>query len=492
MKNKKLAAAVLAFALAAASCGSVAEEKNEDPSSSPKTTELTSVADRHPETTTAETAASKADTTTSKARTTTKKAETSVSEKTEPTVTTSAAKPDDADLTPYTDVTPFMTNDEFTNTVTQYTCDLYRQTALMNAGSGEGALAGKNDLVSGLSAMLAFGMTANGMAGETLDQLLGTMNGISLETLNSECSSLMDKTDTDNSVINIANGIWINSSNDMAEVKQSFLDACSSTFRSSAAFKPFDDGTKDEINSWVNEQTHGMIPKILENFDDGQLMSLINCICFEDTWADQFEDHQLSDGIFHAADGSEQPCTMLCGNSNGYFNNEFAEGFTKSYSNRDYYFAAMLPKEGVSVEQAINSLSAESVSDFLYRCDRCVEVIFKIPEFTYDYSSSLTDAMKALGCTKAFDSVMGGDFSNMAEYDPAVIVYISSALQKTHIEFDRYGTKAAAATAVNVATGVSAIPKSKVMIFDRPFLYMIVHKTENGDYPVFIGTVNEI
>ena len=74
-------------------------------------------------------------------------------------------------------------------------------------------------------------------------------------------------------------------------------------------------------------------------------------------------------------------------------------------------------------------------------------------------------------------------------------MYISDALQKTHIEFDRHGTKAAASTYVAVTKTTSANPAPelrKTLRFDRPFMYMIVYKGEDGDFPVFIGSVNEM
>ena len=396
------------------------------------------------------------------------------------TTTVQTEPPVDDGIIPYTKIEPSRTNGTYASAVTKYTADLYRQTALCNASAGKGALSGRNDLVSGYSAMLAFGMTANGAAGNTKTQLLAALGDIALDTLNNETSALMKEYGSENagseerSVLNIANSIWINE-NQAGDVKQGFLDECGDSFMSETRREVFDSTALSNINDWVSTKTHGMIPSILNDIDPSQKMILINCLCFEDTWQEQFEEEQIDEGIFNSADGTKQGVTMLNSMSHGYFSNEYFEGFTQSYSNWRFYFAAMLPREGVSIEQAVNGLNEKSIEDFLFRPNYDVLVKYKIPEFSYDYDTSLVDEMKNLGCKEAFDRVDGGDFSEMIDIsDRSGRMYISDALQKTHIEFDRYGTKAAAVTAVPMSGGGPGATIIKELDFDRPFIYMIV------------------
>ncbi|SDA17130.1 serpin B [Ruminococcus sp. YE71] len=472
--NKALAAIMCALAVSASSCGSVAE--NGESKSETTTTAATAAPQTETET---ETTATAAETTTT-------------SKNTEPEEVPPEEKDSDG-ITPYTEIKPCMKNGEFAAAMTQFTADLYRQTTIYGESVGKGALAGENDLISGCSAMLAFGMCANGMDGNTLEETLTALRMKDLDTLNSNAGTLMSKFEGEDAVMKAANGIWINSEHTF-KTKQDYLDFCAEKFKSDVNFKPFNDTTKDEINSWVSDKTHGMIPSVIDSFDDDQVMALINCICFEDTWQDQIEEENVNDGIFKAADGSEQKCQMLHGGEKSYNSNDTFEGFVKKYSDSDFYFAAMLPYEGVTIDQAINSLSAESIADFLYRKNDNVDVNYRIPEFTYDYDTSLSESMMGLGCLEAFES---GNFHKMLEYsdENGETVNISSSLQKTHIEFDRHGTKAAAATHVGVTAAGAAIKpvrQKKTIVFDRPFMYMIVYHGEDGDFPVFIGTVNKI
>lgn len=488
--RKKTAAVICALSLAASTaCGAADNEPAQTTSAASSTATATAAVTTAKETTT--TAVTSASTT--KATTTTTAKQTSTSAKATTTAqTTTAAEnsavqteaPADEGITPYTEIEPNRTNGAYASAVTKYTADLYRQTA------NNGALSGKNDLISGYSAMLAFGMAANGMGGNTLAETLDALGGIDLETLNAKTSEMMSAF-SENETLNIANGMWINEGNSAA-VKQSYIDKCTEQFRSDVKSEVFGEGTLDELNGWVSEKTDGMIPKVVEEFQPDQKLALINCVCFEGKWKKPFEDEMIEEGEFVNSDGSSSDVQMLKGLQECYYSNEFFEGFTRDYSDDSFYFAAMLPREGVTLEQAVNGLTAEGIEDFLYRGNSGVDVHFEIPEFTYDYDTSLVNEMEALGCIEAFDSKNGGDFSEMIEIGD--ITYISEALQKTHIEFDRNGTKAAAATsvAVTVTTSARETRPVKELIFDRPFMYMIVFRGDEGDIPVFIGTVNEL
>ena len=84
------------------------------------------------------------------------------------------------------------------------------------------------------------------------------------------------------------------------------------------------------------------------------------------------------------------------------------------------------------------------------------------------------------------------DLGNMVETElPDGNLYISKVVQKTFIELNREGTKAAAVTGgMAVATSASA-PKPRIEIYlDRPFVFAILD-VEHG-IPIFIGVVNTL
>lgn len=92
-----------------------------------------------------------------------------------------------------------------------------------------------------------------------------------------------------------------------------------------------------------------------------------------------------------------------------------------------------------------------------------------------------------MGITQAFDPE-SADFSGMisnAPFNP----YIGAVIHKTAIDVNEKGTKAAAATAVEIKAG--ATPEEPIKLnFDRPFLYMLINTKTNT--PFFIGTVDKL
>lgn len=107
-----------------------------------------------------------------------------------------------------------------------------------------------------------------------------------------------------------------------------------------------------------------------------------------------------------------------------------------------------------------------------------------MPKFETEYDAELSEVLKAMGMTDAFDAD-GADFSRMAtaEYN----IYISQVLHKTEISVAEEGTRAAAVTAVIAAYGAAPIEDYRTVTLNRPFVYMIFDCQEN--VPLFLGTL---
>ena len=91
----------------------------------------------------------------------------------------------------------------------------------------------------------------------------------------------------------------------------------------------------------------------------------------------------------------------------------------------------------------------------------------------------------AMGMTDAFDTEKA-DFTGMGR-SALGNIYINRVLHKTFIEVTPLGTRAGAATVVEVGDNAAPAEEPKSVILDRPFLYMIVDTQYN--IPVFIGAM---
>ena len=345
---------------------------------------------------------------------------------------------------------------------------------------------GENSLVSPTSVYLALGMTANGANGSTLkefENLLGKYN-LDIKELNKYYYNQTKKlTAVKSGKVNIANSIWYRDDNSL-EIQRSFLQANANYYNSSAYRADFSSKqTIKDINNWVKNNTEKLIDKIIEGIDDDAIMYLINTVYFEDTWLVPYEGSNVSENTFNLQDGTSKRVEFMYSGEGIYLKDDKAQGFVKPYENGRYSFVAILPNEGISVDSYLTSLSGESFLK-LMNSKTDGNVSTALPKFKAGYSRKLVEPLKNIGLKHCFD-ISKADFSKMGTSSRGNI-YIDDILHKTFIAVDQEGTKAGAATKVEMKCESAEPPELRV-ILNRPFLYAIVDKETN--LPLFIGTM---
>jgi len=227
-----------------------------------------------------------------------------------------------------------------------------------------------------------------------------------------------------------------------------------------------------------------MIEKIADENMRNMLACLMNAICFEVEWAEKYEEDDITEGDeFTNADGSTSEVTMLRSEEPYYIENDMFTGFIKPYKGLEYSFMALLPKDE-SAESLKASLSSTDFSK-LFDSKQDFDVNVTMPEFKYDFSDDLTEYLESLGILKIFST--SADFSPMTDE----WLKADGIIHKAHIELDRKGTKAAAASAMVMITGFAPdFARIKYVRLDRPFIYAIMHN--DSGLPVFTGIVNKL
>ena len=343
----------------------------------------------------------------------------------------------------------------------------------------------KNSLISPLSVMLALSMTANGARGETLAQMEVLLGGdIPLDTLNKYLHAYVGGLPSvEKAKLTLANSIWVKDSG--FTVEEDFLQRNADYYGAAAYKSAFDEKTLRDINNWVKENTDGVIDKIVDQMDPYAAMYLVNTVLFDAEWQNIYRKHEVRDGTFTAIDGAKRTVSMMYSNEILYLDDGKATGFLKPYKN-GYSFAALLPNEGVALDDYIASLTGEG---FLTTVKNAKEVPVEaaMPKFSYDYGIEMSDALKALGMTVPFDAELA-DFSGLGHSSDGNI-YISRVLHKAYIAVDEKGTKAGAATAIEAPAAGDWEDRRRV-ILDRPFVYAIIDNA--AGLPIFIGAVTDI
>ena len=332
---------------------------------------------------------------------------------------------------------------------------------------------GKNTLISPLSVLYALAMTGNGADGETLAQMEQVL-GMDVDNLNSYMLAYLDLLpESKDYKMSLANSIWFKDDPDFI-VEQSFLQTNADYYGAGAYKAAFDEGTRNDINNWVKEHTDGMIPEILDEIPDEAIMYLVNALAFDAKWADEYEEHQIREGRFTMEDGTRQDVDMMHSEEYTYLEDDLATGFIKYYKDRRYAFVAKLPNEGVTVSQYVDSLTGEHLWELLNN-PQDVTVFASIPKFETDYDIEMSEVLQEMGMTDAFDWQVA-DFSRLGTYNvDGMNICINRVLHKTFISVSEQGTRAGAATAVEmVAEGAMEIVEFKEVVLDRPFVYMLI------------------
>ena len=346
---------------------------------------------------------------------------------------------------------------------------------------------GKNTLISPLSVLCALAMTANGAEEETLAQMEDVL-GMTTEELNLYLYSYMKNLPQGEKYkLSLANSIWF-TEDERFTVNQSFLQTNADYYGADIYKAPFDKQTLKDINNWVKQNTDEMIPEILDKIPKEAIMYLVNALAFEAEWMEIYEKQQVRDGKFTKEDGTKQDVEFMYSTEGTYLEDENAIGFKKYYKGAKYAFVAMLPNEGVSVSEYIASLNGESLNALLSN-PQYGTVHTSMPKFETEYTVEMAEILKGMGMTEAFD-MYNADFEGLGT-STAGNIYISRVLHKTFISVGEKGTKAGAATVVEMADGAAAEPQEpKEVYLDRPFVYILIDCENN--VPFFIGTMMDV
>lgn len=331
--------------------------------------------------------------------------------------------------------------------------------------------ADSNVFLSPLSASMALGMTMNGAAGGTYEEMRTTLGlpDRPLAELNAGYKSLITLLRSlDRSVdLRIGNSIWLD---------QRFAPAVSRTFQDDlktyfeATSTGLDFGSPQAIttiNNWVKTSTNGKIDKILERIPPEMVMYLINAIYFKGAWRDPFDPAATQPGAFTSITG--QRVTMPMMTRKGKFRAATVNGVQVvelPYGNDTFVMTLAMPPEGQSVNAFIAGLTPATWTALSATLAPSTADLY-LPRFSLSWADRLNDKLQGMGMRQPF--IPGGaDFTRLSP-SAGRELYISDVRQRAIVEVNEVGTVAAAVTSVGV--GVTSLPVS--IRLDRPFVFAI-------------------
>ena len=245
------------------------------------------------------------------------------------------------------------------------------------------------------------------------------------------------------------------------------------------------------MQAWLNTNTGGLLADAAKNIETKPqtVMLLLSALYFKDRWSDEFYDGATSEDTFTAADGTAQRADFMHKTEDraSYVRGEGYTVAQLSFRGGERMIF-LLPDEGTALTPLLRGEAAlADLFTDVYDSDEAqtAKLVWSVPKFDVNSDLELTDTLKMLGVTDAFDDTRA-DFSPLADFDePAAVTQVQHAAR---VKIDEEGCEAAAFTAIGVAE--SAMPEDLPVVemdLDRPFAFAI---TGADGLPLFVGAVN--
>ena len=377
-----------------------------------------------------------------------------------------------------------LTSDEYMQNETNINKTTVLQNSVKMTDMLSAEASGKNIMFSPTSLNFALGMIAEGAKGETkeiLDDYLGTNDFAAyakeylykIKAYNTE-----DESYGYQSKVKIADAVWVDNG---LTLQEKFKNTVSDSFGAEVEAVDFSAAEKtcDVINSWCDKNTEGLIPKIItpDLINDNTGLCLTNSLYFESGWSG--EPWNVSDT--EESFGEKEKTKYMTCTGDRYYENDKATAFGRDYAN-GLSFIGILPND-----EGDFNLEDLDIGGLLKSNPEYDEVDCKMPKLNFETSTVLNDMLSSLGLDNLFSS--NADFSGIADQN----VNVDTILQKTKLELDENGTKAAAVTAVIMECMSAAVenePIIKTVELTRPFAFLIYDRS--NDEILFIGKVTSI
>ena len=365
---------------------------------------------------------------------------------------------------------------EVVNTGNGFAFDLYREVAAENDG--------KNLFLSPLSAQAALIMAANGAKGDTYNQIVKAIGfeNYSADDVNSTFRKIIFGLQTvDTSVdFEFANSVWIK---DDFKVKQDYVSLLADSFDAEAANVDF--GSSDginKINNWCKEKTHGMIPTIMDGPNADLKFALVNALYFKGQWSLKFDKSNTKEDYFTNIDGSRNLVDFMNKvDEYQYSESEEMQVCELPFGNKAYAMDFLLPRKNLDFNEFFSDFTFDDLDEYLSVFGTS-DVTLKLPKLDLDFDVDLIPALSRLGINDAF--IRGtADFSGI--YAENKDLFISIVHQKTALEMNEEGAKAAAVTHIGIGDTSPGPVDQAEFIADHPFLFLIREKSTGAI--LFIG-----
>ena len=349
----------------------------------------------------------------------------------------------------------------------------------------------ENKVYSPVNVYMALAMLAEVTGGNSRQQILNLLGSGSIEDVRRQAVSVWNAQYRDDGAVTrvLASSLWLDEDINFI---QSTMDTLADTYyASSYRGKMGSDEFNKALQSWLNEQTHGLLTEQAGQIEltAETILAIATTIYYKAAWHNDFNKDRTTQDVFHAAGGDVTCDFMHQSGSNTYYWGDKFSAISRGMEAQGGSMWFLLPDEGYTPEEL---LADEQVMEFLltegskHTWDNQKHLIVNqsIPKFDVTSQIDLSEGLQALGVTDVFDWTIS-DFTPMTT--DLEEIFLSKAQHDARVIIDEEGVEAAAFTVLATA-GAGMPPKDEVdFVVDRPFLFVI---TGADSLPLFVGVVN--
>lgn len=394
--------------------------------------------------------------------------------------------------------TPPTVYNTYASQITDFELKLFRNYRKLNKSqSGTFAL-------SPINTALQLGLMANGASADTQEEIISVFgNDLTVDGINS-CSSyflsrieaVSQKSDsetnelngkttkkTTNDYVKLQNSLCVN---DISDIKTTFLQTNSNYFGTDIyRFLFKDQNSVAKLNNSFSEYTD---KSAINKLDSSNSLVSVSGADICDTWLNAYAKTEVTKGTFKASSG-DKSVNFMTSNEN-YIKSDLAQGIIKYTNSTPLKFIAVMPNEGISIDDYISDFNNLEYSNLLNGMDLKTKVCAKIPEFSVNSlseSRDLTPALTKSGLYTLFTK--DATFSNMTHTDKFMFNKMYEIQSKITVNAAGIGGQKTNGTSAALDKRTASLAKTdKTIEFNRPFIFLIIDN--ESSIPLYVGVVN--
>lgn len=351
-----------------------------------------------------------------------------------------------------------------------------------------------NIFVSPYSVNAVLSILANGVTDNTAEKIYNLLGYDKNDTESANTYySLMNKslmTTDPHSSLSLANSMWYNTAYTNGNINPNFESAGKKYYNlliNGDNFKQNGNSVKDNINTWSSKNTDGQIGKVIDRVDPNTVVYFLNSVLFKSPWKNgvSFKD---TNSMFYSYNGTQKNIKMIKAKTRSVAVIDIYDMSCVKipFGNGSFSFIAMMPKDGMTFETALDAMQKEVTFTDLNRFfndalneDKYnpfyTESEVMMPNINIESKIDMVNTINKMGDNSLFDNI------ELNIFNKTLRGMNVNFCQRSKIELNKDGVRATAVSTGEVGvTDPNPFPEVKgKIVLDHPYMFFISENSTN-------------